>query len=116
MFRKIFAVGIMAALVLPTTAFAQMGPGGGMGGRGRNPKNRLGGLIRGIGDLEKGTKARLTKAQARSEHFSWDATALRVAEQLFDRVPDLPSRARPLCIRDCRKRQESMARCCRRSG
>ena len=59
-------VGLLAALIVPAVVQAQ-GPGGGGGGaRARNsPKRRLTGLVRAIGELEKGNKAPLTKDQAK---------------------------------------------------
>lgn len=65
--KKTLAVaGLMVSLMLPTLAQAQGGPGGGgFGGGQRSMKGRLTGLMRGLGDLEHGTKAPLNKAQAR---------------------------------------------------
>jgi hypothetical protein len=65
---------LLMSLVLgmaPSMLWAQMpgrplgGPGGPRGAMRNNPKMRLGRLIRGIGELEKGKKAALTKAQAK---------------------------------------------------
>lgn len=65
--KKTLAVaGLVASMMLPTLASAQGGPGGGgFGGGQRSMKGRLTGLIRGLGDLERGTKAPLNKDQAR---------------------------------------------------
>jgi len=64
--KKLIVMGLVAGLLMPATVWAQ-GPGGGMGGGGgrrNSPKGRLSGVLRGIGELEKG-KAPLTKAQAK---------------------------------------------------
>ena len=61
--KHLVVMGLMVGLMFPVAVQAQ-GPGGG-GPRQRTMKMRLGGLIRGIGELEKAKKAPLTKDQAK---------------------------------------------------
>lgn len=64
--KTLVVAGLVVSMMLPTLAQAQGGPGGGgPGGGQRSMKGRLTGLIRGLGDLEHGTKAPLNKDQTR---------------------------------------------------
>ena len=65
--KTVVVTSLVVGLLVPTVVWAQGfgGPGGGPGGgMRRSPKFRLTGLVRGIGELEKG-KAPLTRAQAK---------------------------------------------------
>ena len=64
--QKWLAVAVAAGMIIPACVWAQ--GAGGFGGRSamrNNPKTRLGGLMRNIGNLEKERKAPLSKDQAR---------------------------------------------------
>jgi hypothetical protein len=68
--KKLLVVVLMTTaltpLVLPGAVQAQMGGPGGRSGMRNNPKMRLGGLMRSIGMLERGGKAPLSAAQAKT--------------------------------------------------
>jgi uncharacterized membrane protein YgcG len=58
------AVAVTIGMIFPACVWAQ-GMGGPRGSRRNDPKFRLSGLMRGIGELERGKKAALNKAQAK---------------------------------------------------